>query len=147
MEFRKMVMITLYARQQKRHRCIEQSLGLCGRGGGWDDLEERHWNLCIIIYEMSHQPRFNAWYWMLGAGALGRPRGMVWGGRRVGSSGWWTRVYLWWIRVDVWQNQFKESKNFKKKENEKKNMFWFCLQVFATWLRKQGIHLLIKQTT
>ena len=26
----------LYARQQKRHRCIEQSFGLCGRGkGGW----------------------------------------------------------------------------------------------------------------
>ena len=25
-----MVMITLYARQQKRHRCIEQSFGLCG---------------------------------------------------------------------------------------------------------------------
>ena len=25
MEFRKMVTITLYARQQKRHRCIEQS--------------------------------------------------------------------------------------------------------------------------
>ena len=34
MEFRKMVMITLYARQQKRHRCIEQSYGLCGRGRG-----------------------------------------------------------------------------------------------------------------
>ena len=32
MEFRMMVLITLYARQQKRHRCIEQSLGLCGRG-------------------------------------------------------------------------------------------------------------------
>ena len=31
MEFRKMVMITLYVRQQKRHRCIEQSFGLCGR--------------------------------------------------------------------------------------------------------------------
>ena len=28
MEFRMMVTITLYARQQKRHRCIEQSLGL-----------------------------------------------------------------------------------------------------------------------
>ena len=28
MEFRKMVMITLYLRQQKRHRCIEQSFGL-----------------------------------------------------------------------------------------------------------------------
>ena len=31
MEFRKMVMVTLYARQQKRHRCIEQSFGPCGR--------------------------------------------------------------------------------------------------------------------
>ena len=36
-EFRKMVMMTLYARQQKRHRCIEQSFGLCGRGRGGDD--------------------------------------------------------------------------------------------------------------
>jgi len=32
---------------------------------------------------MSHQSRFNARYWMLGAGALGRRRGMVQGGRRV----------------------------------------------------------------
>ena len=27
-------------------------------------------------------------YWMLGAGALGRPRGMEWGGRREEGSGW-----------------------------------------------------------
>ena len=33
-EFRKMVMITLYVRQQKRHRCIERTFGLCGRGRG-----------------------------------------------------------------------------------------------------------------
>ena len=32
MEFRKIVMMTLYARQEKRHRCIKQSYGLCGRG-------------------------------------------------------------------------------------------------------------------
>ena len=38
MEFRKMVTMTLYARQQKRHRCIEQSFGLCGRWQGWDDF-------------------------------------------------------------------------------------------------------------
>ena len=38
----KMVMITLYARQQKRHRCIEQSFGLCGREREWDDLGEWH---------------------------------------------------------------------------------------------------------
>jgi len=37
------------------------------------------------MYETSRQSRFNALYWMLGAGALGRPRGMVGegGGRRV----------------------------------------------------------------
>ena len=46
-----------------------------------------------IIYEMSRQPRFDAGYWMLGAGALGRPRGMVWGERREEGSGWGTRVY------------------------------------------------------
>ena len=34
-----MVTITLYARQQKRHRYIELSYGLCGRGRGWDDWE------------------------------------------------------------------------------------------------------------
>ena len=39
-EFRKMVMMTLYVRQQKRHRCKEQTFGLCGRGRGWDDLKE-----------------------------------------------------------------------------------------------------------
>ena len=40
--FIKMIMITLYAREQKRHRGIEQSFGLCGRGRGWDDLGEWH---------------------------------------------------------------------------------------------------------
>ena len=40
MEFRKMVTIILKARQQKRHRCIEQSFGLSGRRRGWDDLRE-----------------------------------------------------------------------------------------------------------
>ena len=28
-----------------------------------------------IIYEMSHQSRFDAGYWMLGVGALGDPEG------------------------------------------------------------------------
>ena len=50
------------------------------------------------------QSRFNAWYWMLGASALGRPRGMVWGGRREEGSGWGAHVYLWWIHFDIWQN-------------------------------------------
>ena len=75
--------ITLYTRQQKRQWCIEQSFGLCGRGRGWDELGEWHWNMYNIIYEMCHQSRFDARYWKLGAGALGWPRGMVQGGRRV----------------------------------------------------------------
>ena len=78
-----MVTITQYARQQKRHRCIEQSFGLCGRGRGWDDLGEWNWNMYNIICETNRQSRFDAWYWMLGAGALGWPRGMRWeGGER-----------------------------------------------------------------
>ena len=36
----------------------------------------------------------DARYWMLGASALGRPRGMVWGGRREEGSGWGAHVYL-----------------------------------------------------
>ena len=51
--FWKMVMITLDVRQQKRHRCIEQSFRLCGRGRGWDDLVEWHRNICNIICEMN----------------------------------------------------------------------------------------------
>ena len=49
--------------------------------------------MCNIMYEMSRQSRFDARYWMLGAGALGRPRGMVWGGKRKEVSGWGTHVY------------------------------------------------------
>ena len=40
-----------------------------------------------IMYETSRQSRFDARYWMLGAGALGRPRGMVWGGGREEGGG------------------------------------------------------------
>ena len=40
MEFRKMVTMTLYARQQKRYRCKKQTSGLGGRRQGWNDLRE-----------------------------------------------------------------------------------------------------------
>ena len=120
MEFRKMATITLCTRQQKRHWCIEQSYGLCVRGRGWGELGEWHWNMYNIIYEMSRQSRFDARYWMLGAGALGRPRGMVWGGRREEGSGWGTHVCLWGIHFDIWQNQYNIVK-FKNKIKFKKN--------------------------
>ena len=40
---------------------------------------------------------------VLGAGALGRPRGMGWGGRREGGLGWGTHVNPWLTHVNVWQ--------------------------------------------
>ena len=45
-----------------------------------------------IMYETRCQSRFDARYWMLGAGALGRPRGRVGegeegGGFRMGNAG------------------------------------------------------------
>ena len=74
------------------------------------------------MYEMSCQSRFDARYWMLGAGALGRPRGMEWGGRREEGSGWGTLVYLWQIHVYIWQNQYNivNLKNEKKKKKKEK---------------------------
>ena len=128
MEFRKMVTITLYMRQQKRHWCIEQSFGFCGRGRGWDDLGEWHWNMYNIIYETSRQSRFDAQYWMIGAGALGWPRVMVRGGRREESSGWGKHVYLWRTHFDIWQNQYNivkfknKIKLKKKKKNDQKKL-------------------------
>ena len=47
---------------------------------------------------------------MLGAGALGRPRGMVRGGLREGGTGWGRRVYLSRIHVDAWK---KPTQYFK----------------------------------
>ena len=75
-----------------------------------------------ILYETSHQSRFNARYWMLGAGELGQPRGMVWGGMREEGSGWGTHVYLWQIHFDIWQNQYNIVKLNKIKFKKRKAM-------------------------
>ena len=58
-------------------------------------------------------------------GALGRSRGMVWGGRREGGSGWGTHVYLWWIHFNIWQNQY----NIVKFKNKLKLMWNTCIPV------------------
>ena len=50
LEFRKKVMITLYVRQQKRHRCINSLLDSVGEGEGgmiWENGIET----CIISYK------------------------------------------------------------------------------------------------
>ena len=60
---------------------------------------------------------------MLRAGALGRPRGIGWGGRQEEGSGWGTRVSPWLIHVNVWQKPLKYCKVISLqliKINEKK---------------------------
>ena len=43
-----MLMITLYAKQKKRYRCIEQTFGLGGGMRRWDVSREQHRNIYII---------------------------------------------------------------------------------------------------
>ena len=55
--------------------------------------------------------------------SLGRPRGIGWGGRWEGGSGWGTHVNLWLIHVSVWQKPLQYCKviSFQLiKINEKK---------------------------
>ena len=63
---------------------------------------------------------------VLGAGALGRPKGMGWGESREGGSEWGTHVNPWQIHVSVWQKPLQYCKvislqlikiNGKKSEN------------------------------
>ena len=102
MEFRKMVTITMYAKQQKRHRCIEQSFGLCGGGDDLNGIETR-----IISYKK----RIISLGLMQDTGCLGpvhwdNPEGWYREGGGRGISGLGTRVHPWLIHVDVWQNQY-----------------------------------------
>ena len=51
MEFRKMVMLTQYARQQKRHRCVERTLDSEGEGEGEGGMIWENGIETCIIYK------------------------------------------------------------------------------------------------
>ena len=85
MEFRKMVMITLYAKQKKSP---DQTFGLCGRRRGWAVLREQHRNMYIIYGETDHQPRLDAWDKRSGLVHWEDPEGLGWeGGGRGDRDG------------------------------------------------------------
>ena len=96
-----MVMITQYAKQKKRHRCTEQTFGLCGRIA-LKQVYYQGWNRSPVQVGCMRQ--------VFRAGALGRPRGMGWGGRWKGGSGWGTHVNPWLIHVNVWQKPLQYCK-------------------------------------
>ena len=71
---------------------------------------------------------------VLRAGAL-RPRGMGWGGRWEGDSGWGTHVNPWLIHVNVWQRPLQYYKAVSLqliKINEKKKRRRICLAMQGT---------------
>ena len=47
---------------------------------------------------------------VLGAGAMGRPRGIGWRGRWEEGSGWGIYVNPWLIHVNVWQKPLQHCK-------------------------------------
>ena len=59
---------------------------------------------------------------VLRAGALGRPRGMGWGGRWEGDSGWVTHVNPWLIHVNVWQKPLQYCKVISLQLKKKKRL-------------------------
>ena len=88
---------------------------------------------------------------VLRAGALGRPRGMGWRGRREGGSGRGTHVNPWLVHVNVWQNPLQYCKvislqliklNGKKKVEKKRTpsaflmilLWWFLIQIFLPFI-------------
>ena len=79
---------------------------------------------------------------MLRAGSLGRPRGMGWGGRWEGGSGWGTHVNPWLIHVNVWQKPLPYCKVISLqliKINEKKRIIKYIL--FISKRKKNSLQL------
>ena len=97
---------TLKTSSKKRHRCIEQSFGLRGRGRGWDDWENGI-ETCIISYKKRiASPGSMQYTGSLGLVQWDDPEGWYGeGGGRQGSE-WGARVHPWQIHVDIWQNQY-----------------------------------------
>ena len=101
----------------------------------------------IIICETDRQSRFDAWYRVLRAGALGWPWGMKWGGRWEESSGRGTHVHPWLIHVNVRQKPPQYCKvvslqlKFKKKNQFDKPVCFAYENILLSYVKKD-LHLL-----
>ena len=90
MEFRKMLMITIYAKQKKRHRCIEQTLDSVGEGEG-GMFQENGIETCILsrvkqITSPGWMHETSARTWCTGKTQRDRVEGEVEGGIGMGNT-------------------------------------------------------------
>ena len=154
-----MVAITLYAKQKKRHRCIEQTFWTL-----WEKV--RVWcsertALKQVYYQWWNRPpaQVGCMRQVFGPGALGRPRGMGWGERQEGGSGWGIHVNPWLIHVNVWQKPLQYCKVISLqliKINEKKKIksylfvqrimggSWCPENIWSHWDEKDGLEPVLK---
>ena len=94
MEYRKMVMMTLYVRQQKKHRCEEQIFPTLGEGDG-GMIWENNIETCILSYVkqiasqgLMHETGCSALvYW----DGMGRE---VQDGEHMYTHGWFMSMYV-----------------------------------------------------
>ena len=129
-----MVMITLYAKQKKTqmYRTDFWTLWEKARVGCFERTASKHvyylgWNRSPAQVGCMRQ--------VLGAGSLGRPRGIGWRGRWEGGSGWGIHVTPWLIHVNVWQNPLQYCKVISlqliKINEKKKNLQFSSVQSFS----------------
>ena len=130
MEFRKMVMISLYAKQKKTqmYRTDFWTLWEKARVGCFERTASKHvyylgWNRSPAQAGCMRQ--------VLGPGALGRPRGIRWRGRWEGGSGWGTHVNPWLVHVSVWQKPLQYCKvnslqliKINEEKKKERNLYW-----------------------
>ena len=78
-------------------------------------------------------------------GALGRPRGMGWGGRWERGSAWRTYVNPWLIHVNVWQKslQYCKAISLQLIKNNSNNSSGIGASLVAQW---ETIHLSMQET-
>ena len=99
---------------------------------------------------------------VLRAGALGRPRGIRWGGRWEGGSGWGAHVNPWLIHVNVWQKPLQYCKiislqlikiNEKKRKcntfhmTEKKKKLVLEILLRVSWTARRSNQTILKEIT
>ena len=102
MEFRKMLMITLYAEQKKKktqiYRTVFWTLWKKARVGYFKRTASKH----VYFLGWNGSPtQVGCMRQALGPGALGKPRGSVWRGRWEGGLGWGTHVNIWLFHFNV----------------------------------------------